>query len=109
MPRTEELLSLLKVKDDLVSLLDHYVDHARLLESRCTKAEEEAWILRQRWEEALAEVERLEIELYGRGERRPVFRTSKGVSRAERSHDETRSAVRDFDLGTSEVDPFMGP
>lgn len=109
MPRTEELLSLLKVKDDLVSLLDHYVDHARLLESRCTKAEEEAWILRQRWEEALADVERLEIELYGRGERRPVFLTSKGVSRAERSHDETRSAARDFDLGTSEVDPFMGP
>lgn len=53
MARTETLRCLSQTKLDLISILDEYIKLAEMLEERCLRAEEEARIMRARWEDAV--------------------------------------------------------
>jgi hypothetical protein len=53
MARTETLRCLSQTKLDLISILDEYIKLAEILEERCLRAEEEARIMRARWEDAV--------------------------------------------------------
>lgn len=53
MARTETLRCLSQTKLDLISILDEYIKLAEMLEDRCLRAEEEARIMRARWEDAV--------------------------------------------------------